>query len=67
MGWTHGQNEKTRDYRKDQRQRSKKVQKMKKTTANVGGLCEERSEKGKGQQQGPMEKITKVGIQRSDN
>ena len=40
----------------------------------MGGLCEERSEKGrggrkverKGQQQGPMAKITKEAIQWSD-
>ena len=38
------------------------LQKTRKTTAKMGGMCEERSEKGrgrkverKGQQQGPME------------
>ena len=49
--------------------------KSRKTTAEMGGLCEERAEKGgggrtverKGQQQGPMEKITKVAVQPCDN
>ena len=42
-------------------------------TAKMGGLCEERSEKGrggmekKGQLQAGMEKIAKVAVQRSDN
>ena len=46
---THGQNErKMRDFRKDLKQRSKKVAEAKKATAKTGGLCEERSEKGRG-------------------
>ncbi len=44
---------------------ARKLQKTRKNTAKIGGLCEERSEKGKGggqleregQQQGPMENI----------
>ena len=47
---------------------------MRKTTAKMGGLCEERSEKGrggrkverKGQREGAMEKIMKVAVQRCD-
>ena len=45
----------------------RRLQRMKKTTAKKGGLCKDRCEKGKGQQQGPTEKFTKVGVQRSDN
>ena len=51
-----------------------RLQKTRKTTGKMGGLCEERYEKGregrkmerKGQQQGEMEKITKVAVQRSN-
>ncbi len=44
---------------------------MRKTTAKMGGLCAERSEEGrkmqrKCQQQGAMEKITKVALQQGD-
>ena len=57
------------------KKRSKKDAEMRKTTDKMGGLCEETSEKGrggrkvvrKGQQQGPVEKITKVAVQRSHN
>ena len=58
---------------KDLRQRNKDVVENVEGSAEMGGLSEERSEKGrgikverKGQQQGPMEKITKVAVQRSD-
>ena len=52
----------TRDYRKDLRQRSKKVAENEEDTAKMGGLSKERSEKDrggrkverKGQQHGPM-------------
>ena len=58
------------------RQRSKKVaENAEDHSTRMGALCEERSEKGrgerklerKGQQCGPMEKSTKVTIQWSDN
>ena len=53
--------------------RDKEARRFQKT-AKIGGLCEERSEKGrggrkverKGQQQGPMKQISKVAILRSD-
>ena len=63
MGWTHGQNERREITEKIRDKETRRLQKTRKTTAKMGGLCEERSEKGrggrkverKGQQQGPME------------
>ena len=63
MGWTHGQNERWEITEKIRDNEARWLQKTRKTTAKMGGLCEERPEKGrggrkverKGQQQGPME------------
>ena len=49
---------------------TRRLQKTRKTTAKMGGLCEERSKKGRGgkklgrkdQKQGVMEKITNIAI-----
>ena len=62
MGWTHGTNEWWQTTEKS-REEARRLQKTRKTTAKMGGQCEERFEKGKGgrkmertgQQQGPME------------
>ena len=69
MGWTHGQNER-QEITEKIRDKDTRLQKMRKTTARMGGLCEERSEKDRGgrkvdrkfQQQGVMEKITMVAV-----
>ena len=47
---------------------ARRFQKTRKTTAEMGGLCEERSEKGRGERANNMDQwkqITKVGVLRS--
>ena len=63
MGWTHGQNEILQMTENIRDKDARWLQKTRMATAKVEGLCEERSEKGRGgrklerkdQQQGPME------------
>ena len=63
MGWTHGQNEIRYITEKLRDKEARRFQKTRKTTPKIGGLREEKSEKGrggrkverKGQQQRPME------------
>ena len=62
MGWTHGQNERWEITEKIWDKEIKRLHKMRKTAAKMGGLSDERYEKGrggttverKGQQQGAM-------------
>ena len=64
MGRMHGQNERWQITEKIWDKEARRLQKTRKTTAKMGGLCEERSEKGrggrkverKGQRKGPMER-----------
>ena len=61
--WTHGQNERREITEKICDKEERRLQKTRKIAAKMGGLCDERSEKGrggrkverKGQQQRPME------------
>ena len=63
MGWTHGKNERWNINEKNRDKETRRFQKTRKTTAMMGGLCEDRSENGrggrkverKGEQHGPME------------
>ena len=48
MGWTLGQNERREVTEKICDKAARRLQKTRKTTAKMGGLCEERSEKGRG-------------------
>ena len=67
MGWTHGLNERRDTTEKTWDKETRRLQKTRKTTAKMGGLCEDRSEKGRGgrhlerkcQQQRAMEKLQK--------
>ena len=67
MGWTHGQNERWEMTENIRDKEARWLPKTRKATAKMGGLCEERSEKGRGgrklerkcQQQGPMDETQK--------
>ena len=48
MGWTHGQNERRAITEKIRDKETRRLQKTRKTTAKMGGLCENRSKKGRG-------------------
>ena len=48
MGWTHGQNESREITEKITDKEARRFQKTRKTKAEMGGLCEEGSEKGRG-------------------
>ena len=48
MGWTHGPNEGREITEKIRDKEARRLQKMRKTTAKMGGLCVGRSEKCRG-------------------
>ena len=73
MDWTHGQNER-RQITEKSRDKERRLQKTRKTTAKMGGLPEERPKKGrrrrkverKNQQQRVMEENNAEVEQQSD-
>ena len=48
MGWTHGQNVRREIAENISDRETRMLQKTRKSTAMMGGLCEERSKKGRG-------------------
>ena len=48
MGWTHGQNESWENTEKIRDIEKRRLRKTRKTTAEMGGLCEDRCKKGRG-------------------
>ena len=72
MRWTHGQNERLEITEKIRDKEARRFQKTRKTTTKMGGLREERSEKGRGVTKverkggGQWKQITKVAVLRSD-
>ena len=75
MGRAYSENERREIAEKIWDKEARRLQKTRKTTSKMGGMCEKRSKKGRGgrkverkcQRQWAMEKIMKKAVRRSDN